>query len=405
MATQEDYTNRIIGARVALLIAAPFFGNLALRLKLVDATAWCKTAATDGRNFFYNRDFLDKLNKGQLVFLVAHEVLHCVYAHMFRCGGRDPKLFNVAADYVINGEIAEHLVNKKIAEMITKSTVGFDVCYDEKYNGLCTEEVYALLEKNTKVKYQTLDEHLDGCAGSEDSTGGSSCNVPSEYRYSKEQQEAIKDEIKQAVMQAGQAAGSSGLPGGVARLLATIAVPLMNWRELITADIKSVIKDDYTWTKRSRKCHSSPYYLPSLKNDMYIELCISIDTSGSMSDAMLRDLLSEVVGITSMFKDYLIKLWCFDTSVHAYAEFTPDNIIDIDDYKMAGGGGTDFECNWRFMQKHGITPQKFLMFTDGLTNTTFGDENYCDTLFLIHSDPGRRIIAPFGQTVHYEENI
>ena len=42
------------------LLKAPFFGNMATRMKLIDASEWCPTAATDGRNFFYNKDFVEK---------------------------------------------------------------------------------------------------------------------------------------------------------------------------------------------------------------------------------------------------------------------------------------------------------------------------------------------------------
>ena len=74
----DKYVEKIVRARIALLMKQPFWGTLATRLQLVDATddesGWCKTAATDGRNFFYNRDFIDKLSREHLMFLVGHEI-------------------------------------------------------------------------------------------------------------------------------------------------------------------------------------------------------------------------------------------------------------------------------------------------------------------------------------------
>ena len=71
----------LITARVGMLLRASFFGNLATRLKLVNAGEWCATAATDGRNFYYNSRFIKMLRPKEVEFLFGHEVLHCVYDH------------------------------------------------------------------------------------------------------------------------------------------------------------------------------------------------------------------------------------------------------------------------------------------------------------------------------------
>ena len=60
---------QLITARVGLLLKASFFGNLATRLKLVNADEWCATAATDGRNFYYNSRFIKMLKPREIEFL------------------------------------------------------------------------------------------------------------------------------------------------------------------------------------------------------------------------------------------------------------------------------------------------------------------------------------------------
>jgi predicted metal-dependent peptidase len=67
-----------------------------------------------------------------------------------------------------------------------------------------------------------------------------------------------------------------------------------------------------------------------------------------------------------------------------------------------GGGGTDFMCNWTYMEQEGIAPKKFLMFTDGYAWDSWGDPDYCDTVFVIHSHHDKNLQAPFGVTAHYE---
>ena len=105
---------KLVTARIGLLLKAPFFGNLATRLTLHNADEWCGTAATDGRKFYYNSEFINTLPLKQLEFLVGHEVLHVVYDHMNRRGERDPKLSNIAADYCVNGDLMEQRIGVAI---------------------------------------------------------------------------------------------------------------------------------------------------------------------------------------------------------------------------------------------------------------------------------------------------
>jgi predicted metal-dependent peptidase len=81
-----EIRDKLTTARIALLLKAAFFGNLAIRLELVNADSWCGTAATDGRKFYYNTEFVGKLKSKEVEFLFGHEVLHNVYDHLGRTG-------------------------------------------------------------------------------------------------------------------------------------------------------------------------------------------------------------------------------------------------------------------------------------------------------------------------------
>ena len=100
------------------------------------------------------------------------------------------------------------------------------------------------------------------------------------------------------------------------------------------------------------------------------------------------------------YKDFKLDLFCFDTEVYNYAQFTGDNADDIMSYECKGGGGTDFDACYNFMKENSIEPKRFIMFTDGYPCGSWGDENYCDTLFIVHGNDS--IEAPFGQTAHYK---
>ena len=388
---------KLITARIALLLKAPFFGNLATRLKLVNADEWCSTAATDGRNFYYNSEFVNKLPQKQVEFLVGHEVLHVVYDHMGRRQDRDAQLYNVAADYCVNAD----LINSKIGEKITS----VPILYDKKYAGLSSEEVYDLLYENAEkinvddLIKQMLDEHLDdGDDDSEEGEGEGEGGRPG--KMTAEEKKALRDEIREAVLQAAEAAGAGNLPMGVKRLINKLTNPQLNWRELIRQQVQSLVRADFTWARMNRKGQHLDAILPGSNFAETIDVSVSIDASGSMSEGMLRDILSEVKGIMESFDNFKLDVWSFDTDVYGYEKFTPDNIDDIDTYELQGGGGTDFECNWEFMRENEIAPKLFIMFTDGYPGGGWGDESYADTLFVIHGTTS--IEAPFGITAYYD---
>jgi predicted metal-dependent peptidase len=394
-AEKNKILEKLVTARVGLLLKHPFFGNLATRLKLIDATEWCPTLATDGRHFYYSNDFVNKLTPKEAEFGFAHEVLHNVFDHMGRREGRHPILSNIAADYAAN----QILKDERIGEVPS----WIQIFQDNKYRGWSYEQIYAELEqKASKIDITTLgellDEHLDGEGDGEGD--GDEEGKKGRPKLTPEERKAIRDEIKEAMVAAAQSAGAGKVPAGVARLIKDFTEPKMDWRQMLRMNIQSLIKSNFSFARPNRKSQHSGAILPGLMNEETIDICVGIDMSGSISDAMAKDFLSEIKGIMDEYKDFSIKLWCFDTDVYNYAEFTGDTADDILDYKPAGGGGTDFQVNWTFMEREGITPKKFIMFTDGYPCGSWGDEDYCDTLFIVHG--AESIIAPFGQTAHYK---
>ena len=401
--TASEIEDILVKSRISMLIKAPFFGNLATRLKFVDATKWCPTLATDGKNFYYNRDFVDALSQrdGEMEFGLGHEVLHCVYDHMNKdvMGDRDRRLANIAQDYVINLDLVEANVGKKI-EMV-------EICFDWSHRGKHWLEVYdELFENAEKVYVKSFDMHLDGEGdGEPQDAPGEGDNDGSEgpIKYTDEEKQQIRQEVQSATIQAAKAAGSGNLPSGVKRLLDDLLNPQLDWRELLAMQIQSVIKSDYTWMNPSRKGMDAGMYLPGMDRETTIDIAIALDMSGSIDDAMSRDFLSEVKGIMDQYTDFNIHLFCFDTDVHNPQVFTQGNMDDFMSYELAGGGGTEFDCCWNYMKENGIQPKKFIMFTDGYPWNSWGDESYCDTLFIVHGGGyGEPPVAPFGITVPYE---
>ena len=395
----DPIVEKLTTARVGLLLKAPFFGNMATRMRLVCADEWCPTAATNGRDFYYNTKFVQKLSDKKLEFLFAHEILHCVFDHFGRAGSRDRQLCNIAQDFAVNQILVDERIGDKITEV--------KICYDPKFRGLAWEEIYDILwDKAEKISMpellkqlgDLLDEHIneDGANGSDGDKEGKG-----KPTLTKEEAQRIKDEIKEAMVQSAAAAGAGKTPAGIMRMIKDMTEPKMNWRDIVRMNIQSLIKNDYAFTRPNRKSMHSGAILPGMKNDVTIDVAIAIDMSGSIGEEDATVFLSEVKGIMDQYTDFALDIWCFDTDIYNHQRITHDNAEDLLDYEPQGGGGTDFDVNFEFMKEQGLEPKKFIMFTDGYPCGSWGDENYCDTLFIVKGNKNAE--SPFGEVVIYEE--
>jgi predicted metal-dependent peptidase len=394
----REVREMLVTARVGMLLRASFFGNLATRLKLVNADEWCSTAATDGRHFYYNARFIKLLKPKEIEFLFGHEVLHCVYDHFGRRGTRDPQLWNIANDFCVNSDLKKH----RVGEFITS----VPCLYDSKFDGKSSEEVYDYLYENAeKININDLidkiiDEHMDGDDGEGGGNGpGGDKDGKGRPKLSQEERDKIRDEIKEAVLSAAQTCDAGNLPAGVKRMIQNLTEPKMNWREMLRMQLESTIKSDFTWLRSSRKGWHMDAIMPGMKTTDAIDIVVFIDMSGSISGEQGRDFLSEVKGIMESFDSYKIHVMTFDTEVYNPQVYTSDNLEEIADYELMGGGGTDFDCMFTYMKENEIEPKKLVVFTDGYPFGSWGDENYCDTVWIIHGD--RNPSPPFGTFALY----
>jgi predicted metal-dependent peptidase len=383
------------------LLRASFFGNLATRLKMVNADEWCATAATDGRCFYYNSRFIKMLRPKEIEFLFGHEVLHCVYDHFGRRGDRDPQLWNIANDFCVNADLKKH----KVGEFIT--TV--PCLYEKKYEDWTSEDIYEDLMKN--VQYiniddlldQMLDDHLDGEGDdSEDGDGNEDRKGKGRPKMSESEREAMRQEVKQAILNAAQQAEAGSMPAGVERLIKQMTDPVMPWRELIQTNLTSAIKSDYTWMRPSRRSWHMDAIMPGMNPGEEIDVDIYIDMSGSISNKQGMQFLSEVAGMMDAFDGYNLRVTCFDTKCYNTQEFSSENMERIEEYELHGGGGTDFDCIFDDLKEAGRVPNRLIVFTDGYPFGSWGDADYCDTTWVIHGDPNPN--PPFGVYAIYDDH-
>ena len=357
--------SNMLKARAQLLMDQPFFGTLALRLKLVQDDDNCDTAATDGTRLVYNSKFIGKLDTVTRKGLIAHEVMHCVFNHMTRRQERDPKVWNVATDLAIN----THLLD-----------CGFVLpeggLVDNQYKDMTAEAIYNKI-KDDPPKQCPWGMVLD--AGVGQVQAGSNAAMESEWQV--------------AVTQAAEVAKNAGkLPGSMENFIKDIVKPVVDWRTILWPFCTSLTNDDYSWRKPNRAYISEDEYLPAMYNEAAGHIAVIIDSSGSCEDYW-QQFIGEMAAIHSELRPEQVTILHVDTRV-AHAECVmPDDEFPATPIK--GGGGTAFSPAFDYINEHHPDVVAAVYLTD-LESDDFGPDPHYPVLWV----STERHEAPWGQTCH-----
>ena len=328
------------------------------------------TAYTNGRTIGWNGEFIDGISEAGTRFVMAHEVSHIIFEHCQPWPGKDPKLCNIAMDYVINLMLRDD--GFEVLE---------DALIDECFRGMNWQKVYAILED---CRHKD-DEKQDG--GQPDYNSGAA----SDAGLSQEKQEELgkktnemmenpdimdviensdlteeeKADMKQKVIQAAQAAKSSGvgnLPGAIEDLIKEIRTSKVDWKAYLRETMLSNYPDDYTMRRPNKKFMDYGLYMPTMEGYEVGTIAVGLDTSGSVSHDEMVDFLAELNEITVEFNPSRVLLMYTDWDVAKVEEYGPGE--EIDTLNTRGGGGTSFVPVFDYLKKEGIVPDQLIYFSD-----------------------------------------
>jgi predicted metal-dependent peptidase len=345
----------------------PFFSTGMYGMPIIIALVG--TGCTDGKRQWYDPNFVVKLSDGQTVFLLTHEVMHKYSFHHTRRGKRDPKLWNIAGDYVINLQIFDAMQEeiarrgRSCIEMIP------NILLDERFRNMSTEQVYKILEQEQPVTPTNPDDGTDigngDCEGDGDGHNGGQlgdvidCPVNDGQTMADEEHE-VEIEINQAY----QTAKSRGLqPAFSEGMIDDFKKPKVDWRDVLRNLMQTVVKTDYTWTRPNTKVWSQGIYIPSHIKENMGELVVAIDTSASVSNEETSQFLGEIHSISEELQpEKLHVVWC-DTRVQRVDTYEMGDEFKTD--KVIFGGGTDFEPVFKWVNEQDFSPMALVYLTDG----------------------------------------
>lgn len=356
------------------------------------------TARTNGRDEQYGRAWVSMLNDAMLRFLIVHETKHKMYRHLItwqHLARICAETANRAMDYVINLEtIDENKDDFCVMPAINGKVIG---CYDERFRGMNTEQVFRILIQEKK---QGGGGNGDGDG---DGDGGGNGGELDEHDWdgakdmTAEEERQLTREIDRAIRQAKMAGNTMGTGD---RSLDELVEVQVDWREVLRDFITATCagKDYSTWRRPNRRFMSAGVYMPSAISEQVDELCIAVDTSGSVGQAELSVFLSEVKGICDVVKPKRIRLLYWGTGIVGDETYEGDAVGElVKSTKPKGGGGTNVECVPVYMKQHNIDPQAVIVLTDGYLGGSWGVWSQ-PVLWVILDNKGTT--ASCGKTLH-----
>jgi predicted metal-dependent peptidase len=326
------------------------------------------TACTNGRDEWYGREFVMGLTDAELRFLILHENYHKLFRHLVtwvHLYERNPKIANMACDYVINQMIVDDNYDGFATMPVNASGKQIGLL-DSKFRGMDSQQVFDVLEEDPPED----DEGGEGEGGGMDEHDWEGAQEMSD-----DEERQLVNDIDEAIRQGALTAGKMGSGGN--RAIDSLLQPEIDWREVLREFITQTCRgSEYsTYARPNRRYMASGMYLPSGVSEKVDELVIAIDTSGSIGQSELTKFLSEIKGVIDVVNPSAIRLLYWDTKVCGDEVYGVNGMpVDslVQSTKPAGGGGTDITCVHEYIQKNQISAQAVIVFTDGYLGGRWG---------------------------------
>lgn len=380
----SEQRKRIDRALTDLICEQPFFATLALKLEIIETDS-IKTFATDGKRLLYNPAFAESLKGRELGTVLAHEALHCAMGHIWRPPVEaDHKVWNLAIDNETNWELESCNIRARAQSLI--DPFPWPECgkvMEDRFKGWSAERIYPVL----MAEHQKQQGKGNG-KGQPDGEGFGQV-IPCQQGDKDE----LRQEWEQTVVQAVKATREQGtIPGAIEELFEKLTSTKLDWKNILRDALYEVAKEDWNFMRPSTRYPESEFVFPSLYNEKVGKLVFAVDTSGSISSALLAEFRAEAQNaLDTLNPESLTVIYC-DSKIQNVAEYTPGDIIPE---KVVGRGGTDFRPVFEHCGKLEDLPKVLVYLTD-LEGAFPAEEPEYKTIWIATDG---RVTAPFGEVI------
>jgi predicted metal-dependent peptidase len=355
---------RISKVKSTLIIEQPYFGSIASYLKPV-LNEDIKTFQSTSNSFEYNDTYLESLSNEQLAFILTNSAMHQAFNHTSRLENRMPWLWSLATDYAINSLLVNNAL--EAPEHIN---------YDMRFDDMSAEAIYATLENEIDDDKHTPEQI-------------------SHIKFENKQEQEIDEEdslIDMSEQLLNKAKLQGDLPLGIEIFVPNLYEGKISWEDELYEVIEQAVKFDYRLFPANKRYLSQGIALPALSGSK-VKVVIAVDSSGSIDGSLLSRFLAEVESIMNTFTNFEIDLLIADAKVQEHHVLCAGDQLS---YTIKGGGGTNFENTFTYIDENMDDVNLLLYFTDGFGKFPLDEGNF-DTIWVLTKD---EIDLPFGRAIY-----
>jgi predicted metal-dependent peptidase len=356
---------RIEGLAAARLWATDRFPYLATGLfgaEVVAAPDSGTVSVDEGWRMHADPDLVAEWTAAQLGSVLVHHVCHLLRSHGERAHGlgvgpADVNAWVRAADAEINDDLIPAGLELPGRPVLPRDFGAPD--------GLLAEQYFVdarSMERSAQEDEQPPGTWLD-CGSGADGQPRPGDQPPAQPEW---QAELLRRQVAQEIAAHAKTAGT--LPAGLLRWAQDVIAPKVNWRALLTAELRRALAEvsgavDYSYRRPSRRASvAGAVVLPALRRPVP-EIAVVCDTSASMSEDLLAEALAEVDGLLrSLGMARQVRVLACDTAVA-----TAQRVSSARQVELTGGGGTDMAAGIAAAAALRPRPALTVVLTDGYT--------------------------------------
>jgi predicted metal-dependent peptidase len=352
-------SDEISAARGALIAVSPFIGSLLLKCRIVYEDIEFPAANDGDRTIYVNQRLFNEMRPKDRLFVLAHETLHLALLSRQRQGDRDPYLWNLATDCVINHLLTRSGFDSGLTTSIIlpKTISAITGVAEQDIKTMAAEQIYNLLARSS------FTVNLTVCGCSHDKYASS--------RGGGEGENETEKFWKAAIAEAYNYSKSVGVEPAGADVFFKLLKPKIKWRTLLRQAIVQGhgLQVISTWKRIHRK---APGDMPGYTRLTVSNIWTLVDTSGSMVGEHLDQVMTEVFSISRSLHAR-VKLIAWDAAAYEISLDEVKREIGRNRGKIKGGGGTEIGPALDLVIKRMRNNDGVIILTDGLIS----DEHTC----------------------------
>lgn len=429
----QEQSDRLMNARCRLMTREPWYGHVAMSMIWIPSQMpWMReerrtmgVRIVNGGDIqcLYYPGFVERQSIEELFATIQHEIEHIVRVHCIRIGHRNPEAWNIVADMTVNGPKSNPRIgydDPGTSKLILP--LGGEIVWipDDWPKDGTSEYYYDKLEKQER-RSRCPNCGRPGSGGQKgkgkgkgdgeegDGDGCSTCGKGDDGEYSyggvtgkaiddhstwnqsdvseDEARQVIKDVVDQASMKA-----QGNVPGHLAEAIRNLAKPVVRWRELLRHYLgRHVGNQRKTFSRRNRR--RNWFGVPGISHHAAADVCVIIDTSGSIGSKELEQFFAEIDAISSRAKVMVLQ---WDYNFQGYAMYRRG---DWKKFKVHGRGGTDMAAPVQWLIDNKVVADVQVMLTDGYTGWLEEDKVKFPFITVITTPEGTTDGPEYGHTV------